>query len=183
MNVALATFSAASGGDTKKQVSLVLATMAIVVILPFAAVFSMGSNVLSFLTSVPSAQAAETRGFYMGGPIPGDSYEWGNCTYWAYAQRLWAGKPIPTTWGNANTWDDRALEDGYTLNHTPAAGAVFQTDDGYWGHVAFVTETNPITGEWKITEMNVVGLNIVSERTFSAVDALHYTFIHDKSSL
>ncbi len=133
--------------------------------------------------SVPSAEAAETQGFYMGGVIPGDTYEWGNCTYWAFAQRLWAGKPIPTTWGNANTWDDRSRADGYEVDHTPRAGAVFQTDDGKWGHVAFVKEVNPMTGEWKITEMNVSGLNIVGERTFAASAAAHYTFIHDKKML
>jgi surface antigen len=168
------------GSGIKKQVALVLATMAIIVSLPFIAVVSMGSSVLTFLASVPSAAAAETQGFYMGGPVPGDTYEWGNCTYWSFAMRLWAGSPIPTTWGNANTWDDRAKLDDYIVDYTPKAGAIFQTDDGKWGHVAYVTSVNPTTGEWTISEMNVAGLNIVGTRTFSSVAAAHYNFIHTK---
>ncbi len=167
-------------GVTKKQIGFVLASIVIIVALPVMAVFSMGEDVLSFLISTPSAEHAETQGFYMGGPIPGDTYEWGNCTYWAFAQRLWASKPIPTTWGNANTWDDRAELDGYVVSHVPAVGAIYQTDEGFWGHVAFVTDVNTETGAWKITEMNVKGLNIVSSRTFAASSAPYYKFIHDK---
>ncbi|TXG75857.1 CHAP domain-containing protein [Candidatus Dojkabacteria bacterium] len=170
-------------GSIKKQIGIVVATLVVIVALPVMAVFSMGQNVLSFLSAAPSAEAAETQGFYMGGPVDGDTYEWGNCTYWAFAQRLWVGKPIPTTWGNANTWDDQAAKDGYKVDHIPEPGAIFQTDDGKWGHVAFVKEVNPTNGEWKITEMNVVNLNVVSERTFSAKAANYYNFIHDRLKL
>ena len=169
-----------AGGGIKKQIALVLATMAVVVSLPFIAVMSMGSSVLQFLAGVPSAAAAETLGFYMGGPVPGDTYEWGNCTYWSFAMRLWAGNPVPTTWGNANTWDDRALDDDYIVDHTPVVGAIFQTDEGRWGHVAYVVAVNNASGEWTISEMNVEGLNIVSSRTFSKASAVYYNFIHDK---
>lgn len=168
------------GSSIKKQIALVIATVVVIISLPILAVFSMGQNVLSFLSSVPSAEAAQTQGFYMGGPIPGDTYEWGNCTYWAFAQRLWNGQPIPTTWGNANTWDDGAIKDGYRVDSKPEPGAIFQTDEGKWGHVAFVKEVNVQTGQWIITEMNVVNLNVVSERTFAASSAQYYNFIHEK---
>lgn len=180
MNAALLTLNIVTGGNAKKQVSLVLATMAIVVVLPFAAVVSMGSGVLSFLAGVPNLLAAETQGFYLGGPVEGNTYEWGNCTYWTFAMRLWAGNPVPVTWGNANTWDDRALADGYEVNHTPAVGAVFQTDEGKWGHVAYVIAVDEVTGDWTISEMNFEGLNIVSTRTFSKDSAAYYNFIHNK---
>lgn len=180
MNVALMTLNVVTSGDTKKQISLVLATMSVILALPFMAVMSMGSDVLSFLSSVPNAQVAETQGFYMGGPVPGNTYAWGNCTYWAFAMRLWAGSPIPTTWGNANTWDDRAKADGYIVDHTPAPGAIFQTDAGKFGHVAYVKTVNPITGEWTISEMNYKGLNITSHRTFAKDSAIYYKFIHTK---
>lgn len=140
----------------------------------------MGSEVLAFLSGTPSAEAAETQGFYMGGAVPGDTYAWGNCTYWAFAMRLWAGYPIPTTWGNANTWDDRAELDGYIVNHTPAVGAVYQTDEGEYGHVAYVIAVDDKTGKWTISEMNNVGLNIVNTRTFAKESAIYYKFIHDK---
>ena len=128
MNTGLLTLNVVTGGNLKKQAALVLTTMAIIVSLPFAAVFAMGGNVLTFLSGVPSIEAAESQGFYMGGPVEGDTYAWGNCTYWAFALRLWSGQPIPTSWGNADTWDDRAISDGYVVDHTPAAGTVFQTD-------------------------------------------------------
>jgi len=169
-------------GKMRTYIAVALATIAVVIALPVLAVFSMGSGVLTFLAGTPSAEAAASQGFYMGGPVPGDTYEWGNCTYWAFAQRLWAGKPIPTSWGNANTWDDRAIADGYEVNHTPKVGAVMQTDVGKWGHVAYVTRVEADTGKWEISEMNSQGLNIVSTRTFAASSGLYYTFIHDKKA-
>lgn len=180
MNAALLALNVFTGGNIKKQAVIVFATMTIMVTLPFAAVFSMGSNVLDFLSGVPSLEAAETLGFYTGGPVEGNTYAWGNCTYWSYAMRLWAGYPIPTSWGNANTWDDRAEADGYVVNRTPAVGAVFQTDEGFYGHVAYVIAVDSVTGTWTISEMNTVGLNIVSKRTFSKESAGLYKFIHNK---
>ncbi len=169
-----------AGNNMKKLVAVSLVTMAIVVSLPVAAVFSMGGSVMLFLAGTTSAEAAETQGFYMGGPVPGDTYEWGNCTYWAYAMRLWAGHPIGQYWGNANMWDTSALSEGYVVNHTPEVGAVFQTDEGKWGHVAYVTKVDVLTGQWTISEMNAPTLNVVSTRTFAKESANYYTFIHDK---
>ena len=180
MKAGLLALNIVTGGNLKKQAALVLATMAVIVALPFAAVFAMGESVVTFLSGVPSLEAAESQGFYTGGPVEGDTYAWGNCTYWSFAMRLWAGYPIPTSWGNANTWDDRAIRDGYEVNHTPAVGAVFQTDNGEWGHVAYVANVNNQSGQWTISEMNFLGLNILSRRTFSADAASSYTFIHGK---
>lgn len=180
MNAALLAFNVGTGGSLKKQVSLLLATMAVIVSLPAMAVLSLGGEALSFLAGTPNAQAAELQGFYMGGPVEGNTYEWGNCTYWTFAMRLWAGNPIPTTWGNANTWDDRAVADGYVVNQTPAVGAIFQSDAGEWGHVAYVIAVDPLTGEWTISEMNNPILNVVTHRTFARESAIYYDFIHDK---
>ena len=180
MNPGLLTLNVVTGGSLKKQAALVLATVTIIVALPFAAVFAMGSSVVSFLSGVPSIAAAESQGFYTGGPVDGDTYEWGNCTYWAFAMRLQAGYPIPTSWGNANTWDDRARADGYLVDHSPEVGAVFQTDVGQWGHVAYVMAVNSQNGQWTISEMNFTGINIVDKRTFTAEAAGSYNFIHNK---
>ncbi|MFZ2513440.1 MAG: hypothetical protein WAW63_03215, partial [Candidatus Saccharimonadales bacterium] len=89
MNPATMTFDAV-GYSGKKLLAVTLASLAVIVALPVMSVFAMGTEALSFLASSPNAKAAETKGFYMGGPIPGNTYEWGNCTYWAYAMRLWA---------------------------------------------------------------------------------------------
>lgn len=180
MNPAVLRFVILNFGSSKKLIAVVLATLVVILSLPFMAVMSMGTDALSFLAGTPDAKAAETQGFYMGGPVPGDTYEWGNCTYWAFAMRLWAGTPIPTTWGNANTWDDRARADGYEVDHTPAVNAVFQTDEGDWGHVAYVIKVDDKTGDWTISEMNAPHLNVVSQRTFSKDSAQYYTFIHGK---
>lgn len=180
MNITAVGIGFVTKGSLKKQLLLVLATMTIVISLPFAAVFAMGEDVVTFLSGVPNIAAAETQGFYMGGPVEGDTYEWGNCTYWAFAMRLWAGYPIPTTWGNADTWDDRAIADGYEVNRIPADGAIYQTDAGRWGHVAYVIDVNPTNGQWTISEMNVAGLNMVGKRTFSKESAAFANFIHDK---
>lgn len=170
------------GSYNKRLLSLVLVTLVVIIALPMMAVFSLGTGALSFLIHTPSAEAAETQGFYMGDLVPGDYYAWGNCTYWAFAQRLWANDPIPTTWGNANTWDDNARLDHYVVDHTPSVNAIYQTDGGNLGHVAYVTKVDETTGEWTISEMNVAGLNIVGTRTFSKDAANYYNFIHDKAS-
>lgn len=172
-------------GFNKKTVALVLATLVIIVALPFMALFSLGAGALSFLmssdgTDTVDAISTDVQGLYEGPEIEGDTYVWGNCTYWAFALRLKYGDPIPTTWGNANTWDDRAEADGYVVDHAPSVGAVYQTDAGGLGHVAYVSVVDPVNGDWTISEMNAQGLDIVDTRTFKAGSAIFYNFIHDK---
>lgn len=166
--------------DIKKYTIVALATMVVVVSLPVLVIFSMGGSVLSFLNGTVSSEQAETRGFYMGASVPGDTYAWGNCTYWVFAMRLWAKDPIPTSWGNANTWDDRALAGGYEVNHTPRTGSIMQTDVGEFGHVAYVVSVNADNGAWVVSEMNAPIFNVVDQRTFAATAASSYTFIHGK---
>ena len=168
------------GGDLKKYLAVTLATLAFVIGLPVMAVFAMGNDVVSFLSGAPSAVSAEEKGFYMGGPVDGDTYAWGNCTYWAFANRLWIGKAIPSSWGNANTWDNNAIADGYRVDHIPQVGAIMQTDDGDMGHVAYVASVDILTGQWKISEMNAPHLNVISARTFDKSAAVYYNFIHDR---
>lgn len=168
------------GFKIKRLLVLIVVTTVIALTLPVMAVFSMGMPTISWLANTPDAKSAETQGFYMGGVMQGNTYAWGNCTWWSYAMRTWAGSPIPVSWGNANTWDDYAKRDGYLVNNTPAVGAVFQTDAGDYGHVAYVIKINPENEEWTISEMNAPTLNVVSQRTFSKESAQHYTFIHNK---
>jgi len=173
-------FFGVAGYKPKRTIAVVLATLVIVISLPFIAVASMGASALSFLANTPDAKTAESLGFYMGGPVPGNTYAWGNCTYWVYSMRLWAGSPISNYWGNANTWDDYAENDGYLVNDTPAVGAIFQTDEGQYGHVGYVIDVDESTGDWKISEMNAPVFNVISHRTFSSESASFYKFIHSK---
>ena len=180
MNRALLTLRIITSGELPKYIGITILTITVVLTLPVMAVFSMGEEAVTFLNGSPSAESAEEQGFYMGGPVEGDTYAWGNCTYWAFAMRLWAGSPIPTSWGNANTWDERAIRDGYAVNHTPTVGAIMQSDEGDYGHVAYVIEVDSATGKWKISEMNAPVFNVVSHRTFTASSAVYYDFIHSK---
>ena len=179
MNQAVNIF--AIGFKIRKLLVLIIIVMTVSLTLPVMAVFSLGMPTLSWLANTPDAKSAETKGFYMGTPMPGNTYVWGNCTWWSYAMRQWAGSPIPTTWGNANTWDDNARRDGYMVNNTPAVGAIFQTDSGEYGHVAYVIKINPENDEWTISEMNAPTINVVSQRTFTKEAAEHYNFIHSKT--
>lgn len=175
----------------KKYLLLILATLAIIVALPVMSVFALGSSTLAFLANSFSgsdstvAISTTTVGLYEGPEVVGDSYAWGNCTYWVYALRLKAGDPIPTSWGNAATWASRAVLDGYEVNDTPSVGSIMQISDvdNNLGHVAYVTAVDPTTGAWTISEMNVEGLDIVDIKTLPAVDALQFSFIHDKGPL
>ncbi len=108
-----------------------------------------------------------------------NTYAWGNCTWWVAILRAQIHQPIPNSWGNAATWATRAAADGYTVNHTPSPGAIMQTpySDGGLGHVAFVENVNP-NGSWRISEMNVIGLDIVDHHTMPASAATTYNFIH-----
>lgn len=167
------------GGELKSEIAIVLTTVAICIFLPLLAVFSLGAEVVQFLARVPSTEEAMTQGFYLGGDIPGNTYAWGNCTWWSFTMRLWAGSPIPSNWGNANTWDDRARAAGYNVDHTPRVGAVYQTDAGQYGHVAYVISVD-YNGGFTISEMNNVGLNIVNTRKFDGSAAAYSSFIHTK---
>lgn len=164
-----------------RLILLSIVTLAVLFLLPIISVLSLGAPTVSFLKHTPSAHAAEKQGFYRGEAMPDNTYAWGNCTWWAYAMRKWAGSPIPTTWGNANTWDDYARRDGYVVDQTPAVGVVYQTDEGGYGHVAYVIHVDDGTGEWTISEMNAPTLNVVSRRTFPKDAAQSAHFIHTKT--
>ena len=177
-----------AAGSNKRLVTIILATMTFILAMPMIVVFALGKDTLSFLSDTSadsdsiSAISTTTVGLYEGSDVAGDTYAWGNCTYWVYALRLKAGDPIPTTWGNAATWAPRALLDGYVVNDTPSPGAIMQTANsaGGLGHVAYVTAVDPTTGAWTISEMNVKGLDVVDITTYPSAADANYNFIHDK---
>lgn len=110
---------------------------------------------------------------------PNDYYAWGNCTWWVSIRRSQVGLPIPNNWGNAATWAEAAKAAGYLVDHSPAQYAIMQTanvDNGL-GHVAFIESLNP-NGSFNISEMNVLGLDIVDYKTMPAAAVNDYLFIH-----
>jgi len=160
---------------TRKYFAGAIIATALIISLPVLAVSTLGADTLTYLGS-----GSQTEGtLYQGPAIPGDTYAWGNCTYWAFAMRYINHDPIPTSWGNANTWASNAIADGYLVDHTPSVGAVMTTTAGSLGHVAYVTIVDSL-GNWTISEMNAPHFNVVSTRTSPPAEALVYNFIHDK---
>ena len=102
-------------------------------------------------------------------------YTSGQCTYYAYER---AGDKIGSTWGNANNWANAAAASGYTVNNSPSAGAILQTSQGAYGHVAYV-ESVGSDGSVTVSEMNYGhGVGVVTSRTISASQASSYNYIH-----
>ncbi len=110
----------------------------------------------------------------------GNAYAFGNCTWYAFERRAQLGRPVGSFWGNAATWAMYARAAGFTVNNSPAVGAVMQNGGGY-GHVAIVEQVMP-NGDIRISEMNYLGggggFNIVSGRTISAGQTRSYSYIH-----
>ena len=101
-------------------------------------------------------------------------YTSGQCTYYVYDK---VGGQIGSTWGNANNWANAAAQSGYTVNNTPKSGAIMQTTQGAYGHVAYVENVND-DGSVNVSEMNYNGgPGVVSTRTISAGQAGSYNYI------
>lgn len=105
----------------------------------------------------------------LGGP-----YVAGQCTQWAWYNR----KDLPSNLGNANTWARNAAARGFTVNRTPAAGAIFQTTSGWYGHVGYVEAVNA-DGSIVVTEMNYnYRTYLVIRATIPASAVGNFNYIH-----
>lgn len=134
----------------------------------------------------PGARPARSyrSGVTVGGRVgsyAGNNYVRGYCTWYAYNRRADLGRPIGGNWGNATSWASLARADGFEVNKTPRAGAVFQTSSGWsrLGHVGVVERVNS-DGSIEVSEMNYVGINKISSRTISAGQVGDYNYIHDR---
>lgn len=126
-----------------------------------------------------TGRATNVRPSPMANASAGNAYALGNCTWYAYERRAELGRPIGSFWGNASTWGINGAAAGFTVNKTPAPGAIMQNGGGYagYGHVAIVESMNP-DGSITVSEMNYAGFNVVSSRTVPASDFSKYSFIH-----
>lgn len=105
----------------------------------------------------------------------GNRYALGNCTWYAYERRAAMGRPIGSLWGNATNWAASARAAGFTVNRTPAPGAIFQYGGGY-GHVGIV---DSVDSEYLyVTDMNYAGYNVVTSRKIPLSSTGHYSYIH-----
>lgn len=130
-------------------------------------------------TAPPVSSAVAVTSASIAQASTSDLYAWGNCTWWVSIRRAQVNDPIPNYWGNAADWAYNAERDGYTVNHTPSPGAIMQISDVDYGlgHVAFVESVDP-DGTWNISEMNVLGLDVVDHKSEPASAAAYYNFIH-----
>jgi surface antigen len=143
---------------------------------PRAAV-SSGSTGGTYITGYSSGFSNGSTWFIRKGTPNMGSYAFGNCTAYAFDRRAELGRPIGQRWGNAGSWATNARSAGFTVNRTPAAGAVIQDS----GHVAIVEEVLP-NGDLRLSEMNARvsggGFNIVSGRNLPASQVGQYYYIH-----
>ena len=98
----------------------------------------------------------------------------GQCTTWGWLKRPdYAG----ILKANANRWDDLAIANGILVNNTPAAGAIFQTDSGWYGHVGYVESVNA-DGSINVSERNYRGCYGVLYSTIPASEVGKFKYIH-----
>lgn len=131
----------------------------------------------TYITGYSSGFSSGNTWFIRVGTPNNGRYAFGNCTAYAFDRRADLGRPIGAMWGNAGSWAMNAMRAGYTVNRTPAAGAVIQD----WGHVAIVEKVLP-NGDLELSEMNAAvtggGYNIVSGRILPAGQVGQYYYIH-----
>ena len=135
--------------------------------------YTSGTYITGYSSGFSSGKTWHIR---VGTPNNG-RYAPGNCTAYAFDRRAALGRPIGAMWGNAGAWAVNARAAGYTVNRTPAAGAVIQDA----GHVAIVEAVLP-NGDLELSEMNARvsggGYNIVSGRILPASQVGQYMYIH-----
>ena len=110
----------------------------------------------------------------------------GQCTWWAWERRAAMGRPLPSrVLGNAAEWATSLGNSGYTVNNTPAVGAVIQNGAGaisWYGHVGVVEKINYKSDgsidSIVISEMNNGYAYRVTERTIPGYALGMFNFIH-----
>jgi len=121
-----------------------------------------------------------------------DPGAFGNCTWYAW---YWRNHSVDTgalpesyrlpggAIGNARDWAWSLGSRGFTVNQTPAYGAVIQSMVGYYGHVGVVVGVDP-GNSVTIQEMNYAGpngmFNHVYQSTISWSEAMGYNYIHGR---
>jgi surface antigen len=134
---------------------------------------------------IPTPVAIRTNGPAVSGFRFGSSavygyngYDYGYCTWYSSNRRAEIGRPIPANLGNASTWKSRAQLAGMPVSNAPQVGAVIWTPPrDYYGHVGFVEEVFP-DGSVRVSEMNVRGWGVRSEKVLTPAQAAGYSYIY-----
>lgn len=116
-------------------------------------------------------------------PTP-NTYPWGQCTWYVKNRAPWAGN----WWGNGNMWGNSARAKGFTVNNTPAAGAIVSFAAGQmvgnwmadrnYGHVAYVESYNAKTNTMVISQGGLGFSSPTGPNYQTIYGASRYVFIH-----
>ncbi|EGQ4380913.1 CHAP domain-containing protein [Staphylococcus pseudintermedius] len=140
-----------------------------------------------------SGGGSDGKGFDFKGEFPkpdkskynGQSYPWGQCTWYVHQRRKEIGKPVPLTWGNGGDWGDNAKAQGWEVGSKPKAGAGASIKPGNfgapapYGHIMFVEKVKK-DGGIIVSEANVKGEGVISSREFTKEETQRMQFIYDK---
>lgn len=104
----------------------------------------------------------------------GNGYDFGTCT-WYVASQI----PVPSNWGNANTWALAAAASGWTVSSTPRVGAIAQTSGmSYFGHVAIVTAVSPDGSQIMYKDMNDPYWDVVTSHGWAPAGTYEHYIYH-----
>ncbi|WP_278925986.1 glucosaminidase domain-containing protein [Staphylococcus auricularis] len=109
-------------------------------------------------------------------------YPYGQCTWYVYNRLQQFDLNVDTVMGNGGDWATHALAKGYTVSNIPKAHTAVSFkpgqlgSDSVYGHVAFVEEVKA-DGSIVISESNVKGLGVISQRVISEADAQQLSYI------
>ena len=139
---------------------------------------SSNSGASSTVISSNTASGSGSHADYSGS---GNTYPWGQCTWYVKSVASWAGNG----WGNGAEWGASAA--GFTVNHTPAAGSIIVfaagqsvggqwTADGSYGHVAYVQS---VSGDSVTITQGGMGFSSpTGPNTQTISGASSYVYIH-----
>lgn len=141
---------------------------------------SSSSNNSSSVITNNTASGSGSHADFSGS---GNTYPWGQCTWYVKSVAPWAGNG----WGNGAQWGGSAAAAGFTVNHTPAAGSIIVfaagqsvggqwTADGSYGHVAYVQS---VSGDSVTISQGGMGFNSpTGPNTQTISGASSYVYIH-----
>jgi peptidoglycan hydrolase CwlO-like protein len=133
--------------------------------------------------TTPNINAGSSEGNKVSGNASGNTYAWGQCTYYVKSVASWAGNG----WGNGAQWGASAAAEGFTVNHTPSVGSIVVfaagqsvgghwTADGSYGHVAYVVG---VSGSSITIQQGGMGFSSpTGPNTDTISGASSYTYIH-----
>ncbi|OHY58558.1 cell wall hydrolase P40 [Lacticaseibacillus paracasei] len=134
-------------------------------------------------SSVITNNTASGSGSHTDFSGSGNTYPWGQCTWYVKSVAPWAGNG----WGNGAQWGSSAAAAGFTVNHTPAAGSIIVfaagqsvggqwTADGSYGHVAYVQS---VSGDSVTISQGGMGFSSpTGPNTQTISGASSYVYIH-----